>query len=120
MRTSPLVARTLLAAALALAAAALDPLGAAGAPPAAAAPTGLRFTRDVLTVFGGNRSVSAGQLNQMLQKLGAAQRLEESQSELLALHYNRVGTLSAPFRTLGAEHWQSAALRHLPGGEGWV
>ncbi|KAJ6668852.1 hypothetical protein lerEdw1_012338 [Lerista edwardsae] len=89
MRMSPLVARTLLAAALALAAAALDPPRAAGAPPAAAASTGFRFTRDVLTVFGGNRSFSAGQLNQMLQKLGAAQRLEESQPELLALHYNQ-------------------------------
>ncbi|XP_066488439.1 metal cation symporter ZIP8 [Tiliqua scincoides] len=78
------VARTLLAA-LALGAAALDPLGGA-----AAASPGLRFTRDVLTVFGGNRSsFSADQLDHLLQRLGAAPRLQDSPPDLRALHYNQ-------------------------------
>ncbi|XP_062992164.1 metal cation symporter ZIP8 [Elgaria multicarinata webbii] len=63
---SPLAgARALLGAALALAlAGALDPIRADGG-----------FARDVLAALGGNGSLSAGQVNQALQKLGAAHRL---------------------------------------------
>nr|XP_034968483.1 metal cation symporter ZIP8 [Zootoca vivipara] len=85
---SPLVSRTLLAAALALALAGLAPARAQGSTPAAS-PAGPPFARDVLALFGGNRSLSAGQLQQMLQKMGAAHRLEESLAGQLDLHVLR-------------------------------
>uniref|UniRef100_A0ACB8E970 Uncharacterized protein n=1 Tax=Sphaerodactylus townsendi TaxID=933632 RepID=A0ACB8E970_9SAUR len=79
---SPVVALTLLAAALAVAA--LDPLRA---DPARAADR--HFAQDVLAVFGGNRSLSAGQVNHMLQQLGAAHRLGDSLPGKPELHFNQ-------------------------------
>uniref|UniRef100_A0A8D2KZ32 Solute carrier family 39 member 8 n=1 Tax=Varanus komodoensis TaxID=61221 RepID=A0A8D2KZ32_VARKO len=60
---------------------------------ARASSTGAPFARDVLTAFGGNRSLSAGQVNQMLQKLGAAHRLANSLGDLGFNHGH--GCLSA-------------------------
>uniref|UniRef100_A0A8D0C2F8 Solute carrier family 39 member 8 n=1 Tax=Salvator merianae TaxID=96440 RepID=A0A8D0C2F8_SALMN len=62
----PLLSRTLLALLLAAVGAAV------GETPQ------LRFARDVLAVFGGNRSLSAAQLNEMLQKMGAVHRLRDA------------------------------------------
>lgn len=80
------VAGTLLVAALVLAVSALDPPGTSSS-----SFTRTLFTQDLLTIFGGgNHSFfSAQQLNHMLQKLGAAPRLEDPPPGLQALHYNQ-------------------------------
>ncbi|XP_053112425.1 metal cation symporter ZIP8 [Hemicordylus capensis] len=104
MRMSPLVAWPLSAAAFALQAAALDPFRAAGDPTApAAASAGLLFARDVLSMFGGNQSLSAGQVSQMLQKMGAVHRLEESRPPAghLALHFNQCMSAEDIFSAYG-------------------
>uniref|UniRef100_A0A6J0UK33 Metal cation symporter ZIP8 n=1 Tax=Pogona vitticeps TaxID=103695 RepID=A0A6J0UK33_9SAUR len=85
---SRLVTRMLVAAAATAAAAAgaalaltLDPR--AGWDPSPAP----HFSRDVFAVFGGNRSLSSDQVNQMLQKLGAAHRLPAGPPD--SLRYNQ-------------------------------
>lgn len=86
---SPVVARTLLAAALALVS--LDSLRAeaSGRAPPSARATEQRFAQDVLTVFGDNRTLSSGQVNRMLQQLGAAHRVEGSLPREPELHFNQ-------------------------------
>lgn len=87
-RMTPLVLRTLLLAA----AATLAPVGLG----TAAASPGLRFSGDVLALFGGNRSLSTGQLGHMLQELGARHRLGDSLPGQLQLHYNQVRKTPPP------------------------
>ncbi|KAL8206861.1 UNVERIFIED_CONTAM: hypothetical protein K2H54_032531 [Gekko kuhli] len=86
---SPVVARTLLAVALALVS--LDSLRAeaSGRAPPAARAAEQRFAQDVLTVFGDNRTLSSGQVNRMLQQLGAAHRVEDSLPREPELHFNQ-------------------------------
>lgn len=88
---SPVVARKWLAAALALAA--LGWLTAEAGSSGAAAAAERRFAQDVLTVFGANRTISAGQVNHMLQQLGAAHRLGDSLPGLSELRFNQVRPL---------------------------
>ncbi|XP_063165957.1 metal cation symporter ZIP8 isoform X2 [Candoia aspera] len=92
---SPRAARTLLAAAFALALGAFVPtrtqedLSAAAA--ASSSSVEDHFARDVFAVFGANRSLSTEQVGQMLQTLGAWHKLSESwpAGSLAHLHYNQ-------------------------------
>ncbi|XP_015683845.1 zinc transporter ZIP8 [Protobothrops mucrosquamatus] len=86
---SPLVARTLLAAALALGV--FFSTGAQEDRPAASASVGGPFAQDLFAVFGGNRSLSSEQLGQMLQKMGARQKMSEflPPGSLAHLRYNQ-------------------------------
>ncbi|XP_043829157.1 metal cation symporter ZIP8 [Dromiciops gliroides] len=56
---------------------------------AAAGVSGLAFTEDVLTLFGGNRSLSAAQVGHLLDHMGAATRPTADQLQHLNLHYNQ-------------------------------
>ncbi|XP_032080503.1 zinc transporter ZIP8 isoform X3 [Thamnophis elegans] len=86
---SPLVARTLLAAVSALALGVFLSTGAQEA--AASASVGGQFAQDLFAVFGGNRSLSSEQVGQLLQKLGARQKLSEfvAPGSLAHLRYNQ-------------------------------
>ncbi|XP_039206642.1 metal cation symporter ZIP8 isoform X1 [Crotalus tigris] len=86
---SPLVARTLLAAALALGV--FFSTGAQEDRPAASASIGGPFAQDLFAVFGGNRSLSSEQIGQMLQKMGARQKMSEflPPGSLAHLRYNQ-------------------------------
>uniref|UniRef100_A0A8D0GVD7 Solute carrier family 39 member 8 n=1 Tax=Sphenodon punctatus TaxID=8508 RepID=A0A8D0GVD7_SPHPU len=67
----------------------------AGAPPArdngtgSGAAAGLGFTRDVLSVFGSNGSLSAAQVTQLLARMGAAREKEAALPGQLQLHHNQ-------------------------------
>ncbi|KAL7982071.1 hypothetical protein Chor_001128 [Crotalus horridus] len=91
---SPVVARTLLAAVLALGV--FFSTGAQEDRPAASASIGGPFAQDLFAVFGGNRSLSSEQIGQMLQKMGARQKMSEflPPGSLAHLRYNQVGELA--------------------------
>uniref|UniRef100_A0A8D0GVB9 Solute carrier family 39 member 8 n=1 Tax=Sphenodon punctatus TaxID=8508 RepID=A0A8D0GVB9_SPHPU len=52
-------------------------------------PAGLGFTRDVLSVFGSNGSLSAAQVTQLLARMGAAREKEAALPGQLQLHHNQ-------------------------------
>lgn len=54
----------------------------------------LAFSEDVLSVFGANRSLSAGQLGLLLERLGAAPH--QGALELGQLHFNQVRAAGGP------------------------
>lgn len=75
----------------------------AAAPGCSAQPRGPApaFAEDVLRLFGGNRSLSAAQLAQLLQRLGAARPGGAPLPARLPLHHNQVPLPARPAR-LGA------------------